>query len=51
VDEFSLEAWVGDLEAVVDSLGLQRFPLIGMSQGGAVAIAYALRHPQKTWRW
>ena len=50
VADFSLEAWVGDLEAVVDSLGLQRFPLIGMSQGGAVAIAYALRHPQKVSR-
>jgi pimeloyl-ACP methyl ester carboxylesterase/DNA-binding CsgD family transcriptional regulator len=47
VDDFSLDAWVGDLEAVVDSLGLSRFPLIGMSQGGAVAVAYAVRHPQK----
>jgi pimeloyl-ACP methyl ester carboxylesterase/DNA-binding CsgD family transcriptional regulator len=47
VADFSLEAWVGDLEAVVDSLGLRRFPLIGMSQGGAVAIAYAVRHPDK----
>jgi pimeloyl-ACP methyl ester carboxylesterase len=47
VHDFSLEAWVGDLEAVVDGLGLQRFPLIGMSQGGAVAIAYALRHPER----
>jgi pimeloyl-ACP methyl ester carboxylesterase/DNA-binding CsgD family transcriptional regulator len=47
VQDFSLETWVGDLEAVVDGLGLQRFPLIGMSQGGAVAIAYALRHPER----
>ena len=47
VASFSLEAWVGDLEAVVDCLGLHRFPLIGMSQGGAVAIAYAVRHPDK----
>lgn len=47
VADFSLGAWVGDLEAVVDSLGLRRFPLIGMSQGGAVAIAYAVRHPEK----
>ncbi|MED5620932.1 alpha/beta fold hydrolase [Ideonella sp. BN130291] len=44
---FSLDAWVADLEAVVDSLGLSRFPLIGMSQGGAVAIAYTVRHPEK----
>lgn len=47
VSNFSLDAWVGDLEAVVDSLGLKRFPLLGMSQGGAVAVAYALRHPEK----
>ena len=47
VADFSLDAWVGDLEAVVDSLGLRRFPLIGMSQGGAVAVAYAVRHPEK----
>ena len=50
VAEFSLDAWVGDLEAVADSLGLQRFPLLGMSQGGAIAIAYALRHPERVSR-
>jgi pimeloyl-ACP methyl ester carboxylesterase/DNA-binding CsgD family transcriptional regulator len=43
----SLEAWVDDLEAVVDALGLKRFALFGMSQGGAVAIAYASRHPEQ----
>jgi len=47
VEAFSLEAWIGDLETVVDGLGLRRFPLLGMSQGGAVAIAYAVRHPDK----
>ncbi len=47
VADLSLDAWVGDLEAVVDSLGLQRFPLFGMSQGGAVAIDYAVRHPER----
>ena len=46
-EDLSLDAWVGDLEAVVDQLGLERFPLIGMSQGGAVAVAYAQRHPEK----
>jgi pimeloyl-ACP methyl ester carboxylesterase/transcriptional regulator with XRE-family HTH domain len=47
VDDFSLEAWVRDLETVVDTLGLERFPLLGISQGGPVAIAYAVRHPEK----
>jgi pimeloyl-ACP methyl ester carboxylesterase/DNA-binding CsgD family transcriptional regulator len=47
VDDLSFESWVDDLETVVDSLGLDRFPLLGVSQGGAVAIAYAVRHPEK----
>ncbi|WP_372526404.1 alpha/beta fold hydrolase [Piscinibacter sp.] len=47
VTDFSLEATVGDLEAVVDCLKLRCFPLMGMSQGGAVAITYAVRHPDK----
>lgn len=46
-DSFTVEAWVRDLEAVVDALGIERFPLLGMSQGGAVAIAYAVAHPDR----
>jgi pimeloyl-ACP methyl ester carboxylesterase len=47
VDEFSLDAWVRDLEAVVDALRLERFPIVGISQGGPIAIAYAVRHPER----
>lgn len=47
VDDFSLEAWVHDLEAVVDAAGVERFPLLGISQGGAIATAYAARHPER----
>ena len=47
VDDFSLDAFVQDLEAVVDDLGLERFPLLGVSQGGAMAITYAARHPER----
>jgi len=47
VNEFSLKAWVDDLELVVDSVGVDRFPLLGVSQGGAVAIAYAATHPER----
>ena len=50
VREFSLDAWVEDLELVVDSVGLDRFPLLGLSQGGAVALAYAVRHPERVSR-
>ncbi|HEU4588379.1 MAG TPA: alpha/beta hydrolase, partial [Gemmatimonadales bacterium] len=47
VDEFSLDAWVRDLEAAVDALELERFPLLGISQGGPIAIAYTARHPER----
>jgi len=46
-EDLSLDAWIADLEMVVDALGLKRFPLFGMSHGGAVAIAYAVRHPER----
>jgi pimeloyl-ACP methyl ester carboxylesterase len=47
VEEFSLEVWVRDLEAVVEASKLERFPLLGLSQGGPIAITYAVRHPEK----
>jgi pimeloyl-ACP methyl ester carboxylesterase/DNA-binding winged helix-turn-helix (wHTH) protein len=47
VRDFSFDAWVNDLELVVDAAGLDRFPLLGVSQGGAVAVAYAVRHPER----
>jgi pimeloyl-ACP methyl ester carboxylesterase len=48
--DFSLDAWVEDLEAVVDAAHLDRFALLGMSQGAAVAISYAVRHPERVSR-
>jgi pimeloyl-ACP methyl ester carboxylesterase len=47
VPRFSFDAWVDDLETVVDAAGLDRFPLLGISQGGPVAVAYAVRHPDR----
>lgn len=47
VADLSFEAWVRDLEVVVDAAGLTRFALLGISQGGAVAVAYAARHPER----
>jgi pimeloyl-ACP methyl ester carboxylesterase/DNA-binding CsgD family transcriptional regulator len=38
---------VADLEAVVDAAGVDRFALLGISQGAALAIAYAVRHPDR----
>ena len=50
VDRFTFDDWVDDLELVVDAVGLDRFPLLGVSQGGAVAIAFAARHPERVSR-
>ncbi len=47
VEDFSVDAWVTDLETVVDAAGLERFPLLGISQGGPVAMTYAVRHPER----
>ena len=47
VADLSFDAWVSDLEAVVEALQLERFVLLGMSQGGSVAIEYTARHPEK----
>ena len=43
----TFESWVRDLEAVVDTAGVDRFPLLGISRAGPVAIAYATRHPDR----
>jgi len=50
ISHFSLEAKVADLEAVVDALELERFALLGTSEGGPTAIAYAARHPERITR-
>ena len=43
----SLDAMVADLEAVVAASGVDRFVLLGVSQGGATALRYAARHPER----
>ena len=45
--DLSLDAQVSDLETVVEAAGVDRFALFGISQGGAVAIEYACRHPER----
>jgi DNA-binding winged helix-turn-helix (wHTH) protein/pimeloyl-ACP methyl ester carboxylesterase len=47
VADFSLDARVSDLETVVDAAKLDRFPLLGVSQGCAISIMYAVRHPER----
>jgi class 3 adenylate cyclase/pimeloyl-ACP methyl ester carboxylesterase len=47
VSDVSYEHFVDDLEAVVDAACIDRFPLLGISQGCAVSIGYAIRHPDR----
>lgn len=48
--EISFEAWLADLETVADTIDAHSFPILGMSQGGALAIAFAARHPERVSR-
>lgn len=47
VGSISLDAWVLDLQAVIEAAGHERFVLLGISQGAAIAIRYAARHAQR----
>ena len=44
--DLSFDAFVDDLECVADCLELEQFDLLAISQGAAVAVAYAVRHPR-----
>jgi pimeloyl-ACP methyl ester carboxylesterase/DNA-binding CsgD family transcriptional regulator len=47
VGDLSVDTWVADLETVVDAAGVDRFSLLGISQGAAVALVYAARHAER----
>jgi DNA-binding winged helix-turn-helix (wHTH) protein/alpha-beta hydrolase superfamily lysophospholipase len=47
VEDVNFDTWECDLETVVDAAGLDRFPLLGISRGGSIAIAYAVKHPER----
>jgi pimeloyl-ACP methyl ester carboxylesterase/DNA-binding winged helix-turn-helix (wHTH) protein len=50
VADISFEAFVRDLESVVEATGLKKFALFGISQGCAVSIAYTVRYPERVSR-
>ena len=41
------DAYLADLEAIVDQLDLRRFVLLGHSMGGTTSYVYADRHPER----
>ncbi len=43
----SFERFVSDLATVFDAAAVERAPLVGLSQGASVAVAYAARHPER----
>lgn len=47
VPHVSFDTWVRDLETVVDTAELDRFSLLGISRGGPIAVAYAVKHPER----
>ncbi len=47
VEDISFNAFVRDLETVIDAAGIDKCVLFGASQGCAISVAYAVRHPQR----
>lgn len=47
VPQLTFESWVRDLESIADATAGERFALLGISQGAPIAIAYAVRHPER----
>jgi pimeloyl-ACP methyl ester carboxylesterase len=47
VPELSFESWLHDFETMVDAVGAERFAILGISQGAPLAIAYAVKHPER----
>jgi pimeloyl-ACP methyl ester carboxylesterase len=45
--DYGMESMAGDIDAVVNKIGLQAFILVGHSMGGSVVIAYAGLHPER----
>ncbi len=51
VDNLSFDRRLADLEAVIEAAGIREpFALLGISQGAAICIAYAIRYPERVSR-
>jgi len=47
IEDFSFQAWVRDFAQLIETIQLDTFPILGISQGGAVAVSYAAQHPER----
>jgi pimeloyl-ACP methyl ester carboxylesterase len=47
VAEISFDGFVCDFESVVEVVNADRFAILGISQGAAVAVSYAVAHPER----
>ncbi len=47
VEDISFDGFLRDLDAVTATVSEERFAVLGLSQGVAAAIAYAVRHPKR----
>ena len=47
VEDLSFNAWLRDLETIVDAMAVEPFALLGISQGASIAVAYAVAHPER----
>jgi len=47
VDEISENSMVADMATVAEAAGLENFALLGISQGCAFSISYAIEHPEQ----
>ena len=50
VGDLSFDRWVTDLETVADVAAARTFILLGVSQGAATCVAYAVKHPERVSR-
>jgi pimeloyl-ACP methyl ester carboxylesterase/DNA-binding winged helix-turn-helix (wHTH) protein len=47
IEEISFSSFVSDFDAVADATGFEKFNILGISQGAAIAIDYVVRHPER----
>jgi pimeloyl-ACP methyl ester carboxylesterase len=47
VEGISFSSFVSDFDAVADATGFEKFNILGISQGAAIAIDYVVRHPER----